>query len=227
MARVKKECQDQYNTAFAQRLRELLNAPGMSQSQLADYIGVTRQAVSSYSLGTSVPDIQKFEKIADFFQVSTEYLLGRSSIKKADATKQAAAEYLGLSEEAIDAIHRLKLGRFEQSFADGYRMTLKTEPLTEVFSAWLEAADLSAFASDIYRAVQSMELYTVSGKYPEKYTLTEEEKEAVYLLQMRDYTVLPLSQQVDFYTQAAAGEFQQAVSRLLDETMKLVGDETP
>jgi len=42
---------------FASRLRDLLPVQGMNQSKLADSIGVTRQAVSAYSLGVSLPDI--------------------------------------------------------------------------------------------------------------------------------------------------------------------------
>ncbi len=95
MPRSKTKTSPGYNMPFATRLRELIDEAGIPQSDLADYIGVTRQAVSAYSLGNSLPDIEKFERIADFFYVSTEYLLGRTDIKKADASKQAAAEYLG------------------------------------------------------------------------------------------------------------------------------------
>ncbi len=116
MPRVKKTgFSDNYHAPFAERLRVLIEASNIPQSALAEYIGVTRQAVSSYSLGTSLPDIEKFEKIADYFDVSTEYLLGRTDIKKADASKQAAAEYLGLSEGAIDAIHGLQGVHLEQT----------------------------------------------------------------------------------------------------------------
>ena len=44
--------------------------------------GVTRQAVSAYSLGVSLPDIDKSEGIADYFEVSTGYLLWRTEVKK-------------------------------------------------------------------------------------------------------------------------------------------------
>ena len=55
-----------YNLPFPTRLRFLLEEKGKgSQSQLADYIGVTRQAISAYSLGNSVPDIYKSQKMAE------------------------------------------------------------------------------------------------------------------------------------------------------------------
>ena len=107
MPRSKTKTLPGYETPFATRLRELIDEVGIPQSALAGHIGVTRQAISAYSLGVSVPDIEKFEGIADFFGVSTEYLLGRTDVKKADTSKQAAAEYLGLSEKAIDAIREI------------------------------------------------------------------------------------------------------------------------
>lgn len=71
-----------YNLPFPTRLRFLLEEKGKgSQSQLADYIGVTRQAISAYSLGNSVPDIYKFQKMAEFFGVTYAYLLGESESK--------------------------------------------------------------------------------------------------------------------------------------------------
>lgn len=71
-----------YNLPFPTRLRFLLEEKGKgAQSQLADYIGVTRQAISAYSLGNSVPDIYKFQKMAEFFGVTYAYLLGESESK--------------------------------------------------------------------------------------------------------------------------------------------------
>lgn len=227
MARVKKNTQDKYNTPFAGRLRELLDAPGLSQSQLAEHIGVTRQAVSSYSLGTSVPDIEKFEKIADFFHVSTEYLLGRSDIKKTDATKQAAAEYLGLTEEAIDAIYFLKMGRLEQHFSSNYKPVLIDEPLTDIFSRWVEMVDLSKLMSELYRTVQAAEKYAASGEHPKYYQLEEEATQAIAMLKAKGCEVLPLPQLVTFYSQSAVGEFTRSIEMLLDEAGQIDVEEPP
>ena len=91
MPRVKKNSYEQYDSPFASRLRGLLDAPGMNQSKLADHIGVTRQAISAWSLGISLPDIEKFGLIADFFDVSTEFLLGRTDISKANWQKHKRA----------------------------------------------------------------------------------------------------------------------------------------
>ena len=134
------------------------------QTALADHIGVTCQAVSAYSLGTTLPDIEEFELIADYFQVSTEYLLGRTGIKKADASKQAAAEYLGLSEEAIDMIYTLQSIHFEQNPENDYKLTEKpTEPLPEVFSKWIAKTDLSLLMINIWQMLCAAVIAQDSG----------------------------------------------------------------
>jgi len=63
---------------FPNRLRKLIEE-NTSQVELAKQMGVTRQAISSYSLGRTTPDIEKFQKMADYFGVSYDYLLGKQT----------------------------------------------------------------------------------------------------------------------------------------------------
>ena len=222
MGRVKRNNECGYDSPFAIRLRALLDTPEVSQAKVAEYVGVTRQAISSYSLGTSVPDIEKFIKIADFFEVSTEYLLGRTEIKKADATKQAVSEYLNLSEEAIDTIRILQYGHVEQNFVDDYKLSAQMEPLGEMFSTWIEVVDLSKLVSDLYRTVMASVRYNGSGESSERYRLEPEDKQAVWELQDKGYVVLSLAEQLDFYTQSALKTLQSSIEKLMDEADKEV-----
>lgn len=60
---------------FGEKLQALRRAKGLSQEQLSEALGVTRQAVSKWELNASVPDVEKLLALSDFFQVSTDYLL--------------------------------------------------------------------------------------------------------------------------------------------------------
>nr|DAQ42083.1 MAG TPA: Repressor protein CI [Caudoviricetes sp.] len=108
----KKENAFDYNAAFPTRLRALMeNRNGISplgrsvsQTELAKEIGVTRQAISTYALGTSAPDIIKFKAIADFFHVSSDYLLGFTTERTQSKDLQQACKTTGLSESAIQAL---------------------------------------------------------------------------------------------------------------------------
>ena len=55
------------NFMFADKLKTLREERGLSQSQLADKLFVTRQAVSKWERDAGMPDIPSLQKIADFF----------------------------------------------------------------------------------------------------------------------------------------------------------------
>lgn len=70
------------------RLKELRNERNMTQLDLAKLINVTSVSVSGYESGTRSPDIETLIKIADVFDVTTDYLLGRSLIKTKENEKK-------------------------------------------------------------------------------------------------------------------------------------------
>jgi len=60
---------------IADRIQSLRKTRGMSQEELADKIGVSRQTISKWESEQSTPDIEKVILLSDFFEVSTDYLL--------------------------------------------------------------------------------------------------------------------------------------------------------
>lgn len=60
---------------IADRIQNLRKNNGVSQEELADKIGVSRQAVSKWESEQSLPDIEKIILLSDFFDVTTDYLL--------------------------------------------------------------------------------------------------------------------------------------------------------
>lgn len=108
MARVKKGFTEKYCSPFATNMRILMKERRITQDELAAKIGKTKQSVSQYVNGDSEPGYETLAKIADFFSVSTDYLLGISNIKTPDTTAQAVIEYTGLSEDNISTLHRMR-----------------------------------------------------------------------------------------------------------------------
>ena len=60
---------------IADRIQTLRKARGLSQEELADQLGVSRQAVSKWESGQSVPETEKIVLMSDILHVSTDYLL--------------------------------------------------------------------------------------------------------------------------------------------------------
>lgn len=60
---------------IADRIQHLRKSKGISQEELADKIGVSRQAVSKWESEQSAPDIEKIILLSDYFETTTDYLL--------------------------------------------------------------------------------------------------------------------------------------------------------
>lgn len=67
---------------FASMLKHLRELHNVSQGALADYCGIKRQQISNYEMGQSKPSLDIAEKIADFFDVSLDFLLCRTKKRK-------------------------------------------------------------------------------------------------------------------------------------------------
>lgn len=62
---------------IASRIKELRMEMGLTQAKLALKIGVSQKAVDYWERGINEPKASYIEKLADFFDVSADYLLGR------------------------------------------------------------------------------------------------------------------------------------------------------
>lgn len=65
---------------LGKRIKELRKKKGITQKKLASYLGISDRAVGYYESGQRTPPPDILQKIADFFNVSTDYLLGRTNI---------------------------------------------------------------------------------------------------------------------------------------------------
>ena len=63
---------------FGNRLREIRRNTGASQKELAERINVTPRAFRFYESGNREPTIEQLISLADFFNVSLDYLVGRT-----------------------------------------------------------------------------------------------------------------------------------------------------
>lgn len=86
---------------FSEKLQTLRKARGMSQESLADALGVSRQAVSKWELGSSLPETDKLTALSDLFHVTIDYLV------KDSVTEPNTAHAPGQTPESDD-IHYMR-----------------------------------------------------------------------------------------------------------------------
>jgi len=148
-----------YNGTFPNMLRNLLDRhPKTGQKttlkELAEAVGIRQQTVSLYKNGETQPTPETLVKIAEFFDVSVDYLLtGVSSENK------AIHEELGLSEEAINMLKRAK----ETETFEGM------PKLIDTINELLSDRDLYEFLDDlIYKTVSLRNI--LAGNYDKSKT---------------------------------------------------------
>ncbi|OQQ84898.1 helix-turn-helix domain-containing protein [Ligilactobacillus salivarius] len=100
------------------RIKKLRKEKGLRQSELATTLHVSQQAVGSWETGRTVPGADTLNVLADYFNVTTDYLLGRPEKKKEKQNVELTDDdiimtYQGkeLSDEDREIIKRLMNGK--------------------------------------------------------------------------------------------------------------------
>lgn len=63
--------------SLSSRIKELRKERGMKQSELAKVLHISQQAIGSWETGRTIPGADTLNDLADIFNVTTDYLLGR------------------------------------------------------------------------------------------------------------------------------------------------------
>ena len=124
----------------------MIKATGKKQQEIADNIGVSRQALNKWVNGETVPDIFSAAKIADLFNVSTDYLTGRTGTKSVNPEIQAACEVTGLSEDAVRNL--IKAQKIKSSFFNPADEFIKCSDF-DMFVLYIQQYITSILCTDI------------------------------------------------------------------------------
>ena len=79
-----------------ENIKKLRMARGLNQVDFAKKMGVSKQCVSNWENDNVMPSVEMLVKIADFFKVTTDHILGRNELAYLDVS--------GLSDEQISHI---------------------------------------------------------------------------------------------------------------------------
>ncbi len=176
MARAKKTINKEgnFNMPFPTRLRLLLEEGkpnGVTQETLAQFVGVKRQSISQWQYGITSPDVNYLIKIANYFNVSADYLLGRIDVKAPEIDNMAIHKKIGLSEEAITNLKNILsdgMGAWPKSKYVNLFLSHK-----ELFVWFLNISECMAFTEN-YNAVESYKKGDYHTKYEELQTKARE-----------------------------------------------------
>lgn len=93
------------------RIKQLRKKAGLTQSELGKYLKVGKSTISQYETNTNMPDSDMILKIANFFDVSTDYLLGRTNTprpgKHEDKTEHSPIGFLSQGDINLKELERI------------------------------------------------------------------------------------------------------------------------
>lgn len=96
---------------FGNRLISLRDEKNLSREELADKLNITYSALSKYETNKRFPDKETLSKIADFFNVSVDYLLCRTNIKRYEdfppEVKRVAELFAGVDGAKAERLEKL------------------------------------------------------------------------------------------------------------------------
>lgn len=145
MPRKKLNYTDNYYKPFPTRLRRLMRGDAgkinrtVSQQELADYLGLkARQSVSAYCDGSGQPSWENIAKIAEYFSVSSDWMLGVTNIESVERNIQVAAATLGISGKAAENLARIST----ETEDDNIFISLKKSAARDALNRILESEDV-------------------------------------------------------------------------------------
>lgn len=139
------------NTPPIPMFRKLMDTtPNITRSDLAEYLGVSSVAIGQYYNGDALPSMDNLIKIAQYFNVSTDYLLGLTDVKSTDADLKRTCEYTGLSEDIVRDFANFKKakrknnGELENSIDDYLEWNIMCGTFMDIVSSLTHLIQLKA-----------------------------------------------------------------------------------
>ena len=151
---------------FPARLREArAGINGASQQKVSNAIGISKSTLGLYENGDTLPDIATACKLASYYGVTLDYLLGKTAVKSEDITLRDVCEYTGLSETAVEILNDNRNG-------------FMARPLAEILSFLIiqETPPPGSFSVPYY-----------DGITKEEYDYYEKEAEAAWLKEVEQW----------------------------------------
>lgn len=105
-------------TILGRRITELRESRKMTQEELAKKLNISRASLSHYEKNRREPDYETLQKIADYFQVSIDYMFGRTANSKEI-----------LDEQVRDFVDSLELS--DSNILESFTLTIDGRELTD------------------------------------------------------------------------------------------------
>ena len=154
---------------------------GMSQTEFAKKLGIKRSTVNNWETGGYNIKADDIERISRTFGVSADYMLGLSPNPSIEGKQRESAEYTGLSEDAVNALHELA------TEFDGI-----DKVYISALSAIIEDADLFACLEEFFVCIHHAKIVAEAMGNPESETFIEVVRRESELAEFAEYKTVEI-----------------------------------
>ncbi len=141
------------NIYFSENIKRLRKERDLTQEALADFLGVSFQAVSKWERGESYPDIEMLPVISSFFEITIDELLGIDKSVKEEKIRTYIDKYENMRlKDTATVLHELKAATKE--FPNEYAILIRYMELLQTNRNHLNAVQDSNEISTLYERIQ-------------------------------------------------------------------------
>ena len=165
---------------FSERLTQLREDRGLKRQEVADALEISRASLEYYEKGQRKPDIEVAARIAKYYGVSTDYLVGVSAAQvtaSENETLKTVCDYLGISEASAEQVSYLT--------SIGYNTNMDAILSSEIIEILATSLD-DYYKKSIEKAIAYMTLSEAKTK-KDKERLKEEYRQADDRLEFEGY----------------------------------------
>ena len=160
----------EHKEIFKERFNELLNKSieeGHQQKEITEKTGISPASITQYKNGTNLPKGEILERLANYFKVSSNYLIGKSDTPT--YSFEDINNKTGLSQKSIETLYRLQHNCFEEDID-----ITKNKKKSDYYSSQLDILNLLFENSE-----ELTELLNNLKVYKELKTQTKKDKEKI------------------------------------------------
>lgn len=200
-----------------------MSSRGISQAKLAVALGKSRQSISCYCDGSVAPDWEVLVNIAEFFDISTDYLVGLSSEPRRDAEFQQVHNATGLSDAAYQALHDpshfLTVNIINSILAHGDLFEATCRSLTRLgFSRFLASTtDAAPYPNDPSNRMSNMSSLLFGGGVRTANGVHDADAESHMLM---GHITLSAFEAIDWYKAKYMESFSTIADAVLDDLLE-------
>ena len=143
---------------FASRLKKVIGKDPLTIA--ADKMKISRVALNHYLKAERKPDIEILCKIATAYNVSADYLIGRSDVMRTDPDLKSACEYTGLDDETVALLHN----KYSSGKYHNYFMALSTLFFPLEVPGWENEKSLAELIAQYWTAYYKYYNYDDKGE---------------------------------------------------------------